>query len=329
MKVSPTAVGAFILGGLALAIIAVVSIGGARWFQPQMRAVAYFHGNVHGLAPGAQVEFRGVPVGKVSGVNLEVDLRDQSAVIPVVMEINPHAWNYVRGSKGEQMTIPQAVAKGLRAELSIQSFVTGQMFVELDLKPGTPLELFKPNTLELPQIPTIKSEIERLKDVVTGLPLREIANSLDKAVHDLDQLIAAPEVSDLLKNLAATASNAKNLMAGLNGDRAKLMEQLHATLGSIEKAATSIQGLSGDARKTVKNLNQLTAKDLRKALKAAQASLEEMQRALHEVANMLSPYSPERTQISRILDSVSNAVHSLRNFASELQRRPNAVLFGR
>ncbi len=328
MKVSPTAIGLFILGAIALGIVALVTLGGARFFQGHVMAVAYFEGNVHGLSPGAHVEFRGVPVGRVSAVRLEVDLRDQSAVIPVIMEIDPHSWAYVGGGPHPPLTIPEAVARGLRAELQMQSFVTGQMLLELDLRPDTPARLFRPNTTGYPEIPTVQSDIERLKDVISGLPLREIANSLNSAVRDLDRLLAAPELPDLLKNLAAAAANTNTLMAGLNGDRAKLMAQLQTTLDSFDKVAKSLQGLSGDARKTVKNLDRMSTTELRKALKTADASLDQMQRAFSEVADMLSPNSPERTRLSRILDTLSNTMQSLRNFAGELRRKPNALIFG-
>jgi len=55
------------------------------------------------------------------------------------------------------------------------------MLVELDLRPDTPGMLYRPNEGDLPEIPTIKSDIEQLKDVLTALPLRSIATSLDKA----------------------------------------------------------------------------------------------------------------------------------------------------
>jgi paraquat-inducible protein B len=326
MKPSPTAIGLFLLGGLALGI-AVAVVVGSGLFRGHLRAVAYFEANVQGLVPGAMVDFRGVPVGHVAEVRLEVDLRKRTAVIPVILDIDPRAWGYVGGG-GRGETIAQAVADGLRARLEMQSFVTNMMLVELDFMPETAGFVFAPNVAGLPEIPTVKSQIEQIKNLLTGIPLREIADSLNRATHDLDRLLSTPELPDLLRNLASAAANTNTLVVNLNGDRARLMAELHNTLASFDKVATDLQALSGDTRKTIKNLNEVTTAQLRAALKAAQGSLDQMQRAFTEAANMLSPYSPERTQISRILDTVQSTMQSLREFAGEVRRKPNALIFG-
>lgn len=327
MKINPTAIGLFILGGVALAIVAVLAVGGADWFQRRTLVVSYFHGSVQGLSEGAGVEFRGVPIGKVSQVRLEIDLRDLSALIPVIMEINPHSWKYV-GGKG-QVTVEQAVAKGLRAQLTEQSFVTGQMLVELDFHPDTPATLVKPSEQELPQIPTVQSDIEKLKQTLTSLPLQAIASSLQHLVTQVDHLLAAPELPAMLKDLAATASSANSMMAGLKDDRPKLVEQVRSTLASFDKTATGLQGVSADAQKTLKTLDQVSATDLRKALRSATAALDQAQKTFAATAEMLSPDSQDRTQISRILDSALYTLQSLRRLADELERKPNSVIFGR
>lgn len=327
MKANPTAIGLFVLGGLALAVIAVLALGSADLFSRRTLVVSYFRGSVQGLSDGAQVEFRGVPVGKVTDIRLDIDLRDKSAIIPVVMEINPGSFRYVGGSR--HVTVPQAVERGLRAQLVQQSFVTGQMLVELDLRPDTPATLFKPAGEDLPEIPTVKSDIEKLKDVLAGLPLQAIAVSLERATTDLDHLLASPELPGILKDLAATASSANTLMAGLKDDRAKVVEQFRATLADFAKVAASLQGVSADAQKTLKTVDQVTATDLRKTLRAAEATLTQAQRTFAESADMLAPDSADRAQISRILDNVQYAMQSLRRLAGELERKPNSVIFGR
>ena len=46
----PAVVGAFVLGGLALAVAAILFFGGTRLFAPTTRAVIFFEGSVAGLA---------------------------------------------------------------------------------------------------------------------------------------------------------------------------------------------------------------------------------------------------------------------------------------
>ncbi len=62
-KISPTLIGGFVLGALALLVIAVIAFGSGRLFRQTKEFVAYFDGNVNGLHIGAPVKFRGVEVG--------------------------------------------------------------------------------------------------------------------------------------------------------------------------------------------------------------------------------------------------------------------------
>jgi paraquat-inducible protein B len=328
MRPNPTAIGLFILGGLVLAITALLVFGGIGWFERHDRAVAFFRGSVQGLGVGALVEFRGVPVGKVEAIKLEFDASDLTAVIPVFIELDPHSWRYIGSPRHQPVSIEDAVAKGLRAELVPQSFLTGQMLVELDMRPDTPALLTRPGS-SIPEIPTVKSDIEQLKDVLTSLPLRDIASSLDRASRSLDRLLDSPELPDLLKNLNATAANAASFTGKLDQDRVKLVADLHDALTTLEKAGNGLQGVSTDARQVLKTMDQVTATDLRKTLRTAEATLQQMQTTFREASNMLAPESPDRVEISRILHLTSNALQSLRDFASELERKPNAVLFGR
>src|ERR1700753_3668772 len=47
-----TAVGTFVLGALALAVAAIILLGGERLFSPRLRVVAYFQNSVAGLTVG-------------------------------------------------------------------------------------------------------------------------------------------------------------------------------------------------------------------------------------------------------------------------------------
>src|SRR5512143_791501 len=89
-RVSPTLVGAFVLGAVALAAGAVLVLGGREWFKRPVTCVMAFDGSVAGLTPDAPVSFRGVQVGKVASV----ELRPGTALIVVVAHIDP---SQVRG----------------------------------------------------------------------------------------------------------------------------------------------------------------------------------------------------------------------------------------
>ena len=67
-KVSPTVIGAFVVGALVLLVAGVLLFGGGKFFQEKLPFVLFFDGSVEGLNVGAPVVFRGVQVGQVTEV---------------------------------------------------------------------------------------------------------------------------------------------------------------------------------------------------------------------------------------------------------------------
>jgi paraquat-inducible protein B len=57
-KVSPTLIGAFVVGALALLIVAVIAFGSGQLFPKTQEFVLYFDGSVNGLRIGAPVKFK-------------------------------------------------------------------------------------------------------------------------------------------------------------------------------------------------------------------------------------------------------------------------------
>jgi len=74
----PTAIGAFVLGGIAIVVAAILFFGSGELFTRTNRAVVYFEGSVGGLVAGAPVTFRGVHVGSVASVSLVLNPGDSS-----------------------------------------------------------------------------------------------------------------------------------------------------------------------------------------------------------------------------------------------------------
>src|SRR5262245_45321906 len=139
-RANPTVIGAFVLGGIALAVGAVLILGGREWFKRPVTCVMAFDDSVAGLAVGSPVSFRGVQLGTVSSVQL----RYNTTLIVVFAQIDP---SRIRGAPGEvtpgrvERSIQEAVKNGLRAQLKVQSLLTGQLYIGLDYSPDTPARL--------------------------------------------------------------------------------------------------------------------------------------------------------------------------------------------
>src|SRR5271165_398636 len=181
---APALVGGFVLGGIALAVAAVLFFGGTELFSRTIRAVVFFEGSVGGLSPGAPVTFRGVQVGSVTRVALVLDVGHLTATIPVDLKLEPDRVSLVDqvAASGSQPTLPRLIAAGLHAKLVSQSFVTGQMEVELDLSPNTPSHYVSGNTGGVPEIPAMQSDLETFRQQITRAPITE---TLEQAEHTM------------------------------------------------------------------------------------------------------------------------------------------------
>ncbi|MBW2268955.1 MAG: MCE family protein, partial [Deltaproteobacteria bacterium] len=124
-RANPAMTGAFVLGAVGLVIAGILIFGSGELLKTKYTYVMYFQGSVSGLAVGAPVEFRGVKVG---------DPKDLEIRIPVVVE-------FVQGSlhrlgaeaQDSSANIARLVELGMRAQLQVQSLLTGQQMIALDI----------------------------------------------------------------------------------------------------------------------------------------------------------------------------------------------------
>jgi paraquat-inducible protein B len=58
-------------------------------YAEKRRFLLYFDGSVRGLSPGAPVEFRGIQIGEVVDVKLQIDVTTRQFQIPVMIDVEP------------------------------------------------------------------------------------------------------------------------------------------------------------------------------------------------------------------------------------------------
>ena len=140
-KASPTLIGAFVVGAIVLIVIAVIALGSGRLFRQTKRFVLYFPGEVNGLHVAAPVKFRGVEIGSVKEILLQLEPDMKVRRIPVIIEVDLEKITS-RGASGPILQDPKmfkpAIDEGMRGQLRTESLVTGVLYVGIDLFPGTP-----------------------------------------------------------------------------------------------------------------------------------------------------------------------------------------------
>ncbi len=188
----------FVLGAFALAAIMVYAFGGRDVASRHEYFLVYFDDTVSGLVPGSLVKFKGVPIGMVQAIRLNYRTTSDDRRIPVLIQINADRLQRQLGVL-EDMSDPEVLAdrvhRGLRAELDVEHYVTGQMYVELEFH--SPPPAFIPTVLPpgLPiygVIPTIPSEavadIKEAQEVITWLPTYDFKGEFDKVGDTIDSI---------------------------------------------------------------------------------------------------------------------------------------------
>ena len=320
-RASPTVIGGFVVGAVALAVLAIAVFGSGRLFRHTHKFVCYFPGSVNGLSVGAPVKFKGVKLGEVvqimlnlgqSALDREVATGQRSSVdvrIPVVIELDTELMRQqgARLDVGDRDRIEWLIKQGLRAQLNTESFVTGVLFVALDLMPDKPIVLFNDPTVNYPELPTVPTDIEQVRSAANqllerldDLKLEDLVNSITGAANGIAQLTNSPEIKRTLVALEGTAKS------------------LDTTSATFRKLGENLDGRVGPL---TQNLTQSTAN--------ADAALAAARDTMLTARAALDANSPTIVELRDALTNISAAARAVRALAEELERNPSSVVRGK
>jgi paraquat-inducible protein B len=326
-KMSPAVIGAFVLGAVALIVIAILVFGSGRLFRQTREFVLYFDNSVNGLRIGAPVKFKGVEIGSVKDIRLQLEKGAEVNKIPVIIEIDLKKLTS-RGAQADitvnrEMFQQAIVDRGLRGQLEMESLVTGLLFVALDFLPGTPLNLVQQagGDYEYPEVPTLPTTLEQAKDAVTRImtkleeiDFKELGANLQATLKGVNRTVNSPEIESVLRSLARVMPkvdeavvNIRNL-AGTMDDKVKVL-------------ADDLQHTSADARLALKQAGD--------ALKQTEETMKRAEAAVANIEALSDLDSPVNYELVKGLRDVSTAARSLRSLTDYLERNPRAPIFGK
>src|SRR5262245_29533528 len=209
-KASPAAVGLFTLSGLVLAVAGVVLFGSGRFFAEAMKFVLYFDGSVKGLVLGADVKFRGVSIGAVTDVGVVFNPDDFSFAIPVVIEVDLDRFrtaseegprDKLPGLHGPRDLFAMLIERGLRAELKLESLLTGMLFVEIDFYPDSPVIYRAQPGRDFREIPTVQSKLAVLTKTIETIPFEQVVQKVTSSLDAIERLLNSPELAGSIRSL--------------------------------------------------------------------------------------------------------------------------------
>jgi len=338
-RANPTLIGLFVLVGLGLVAAGVLVATGGRLFARKDPAVMYFQGSVYGLQVGAPVMFRGVRLGSVSTIGLEHEAPGDSFTIPVRVDLDREGITTVHpdGSRERHgLTLPAMVAKGLSAQLALQSLITGQQYVELDLRPG------KPGTLRRPpgsgrevEIPTNPTTIQNLKAQLESMDVRALADDISGTARAVRDLVSGPDLREVLGNLRQVSADLRVASATvarradpLTREAQTTLQDTRATLGRLGQAAERVGDSARRLGLTADRVGAL-ADPQAPLVQSVQRTAEALAQAAAGLRQHTGPDAPLVQDLERTLQDVGRAARSVRELADALERRPEALLKGK
>ncbi len=348
-KASPTLIGAFVVAGLALLAAAIVFVAGNDLFKRKERAVMYFRGSIYGLQVGAPVVFRGVRVGSVTSLEVVYDRANDRFVIPVVAELERDAVRGIDGPRGRTAKSDDApalealVQRGLRAQLQMQSLLTGLLYVDIDLPAQrTPAVTAAQNGQEnavvisnAVEIPTADTAVQALKNQLEGVDLRRLLDDVSAIAASARTLVSGPELRTALDDLQAITGNVKRLTARLEQRVDPLAAAANNALARTDRAAQRVGDAADEVSATAKSLTR-TSDSLGQAVAPDSVLMGKVHSAATEVATAAAALRGAAgsddgvvRQTTRAMQDLSRAARALRELADSLERQPQSLLRGR
>jgi len=329
-KANPTVIGVFVVGAVVLVVVGILLFSSGQFFGEKLTYVLYFEDNLKGLNTGAPVMFRGTRVGSVSDIKVVIDAQDQSIRVPVYMELNEQSVEVVHATPDsigsrvfdeirERAFIQKMVAEnGLRAQLEMQSLVTGQLVVQLDFFPDTPVKLHREFDDQFQEFPTVPSSLKQLTRKLEDLPLKDVLHSMLNAIQSLDRILNSQEFLGLI-------SEGKGLMVDLRDLTKNLDRSLPPLVASMDEMIRTTQDLVQDIDRQVEPMSS----SFQEVASTAKTSLEQAHRTLSTIEEVAGKDSQVRYRLSTALKELATAARSVRDLADYLERHPEALLQGK
>ena len=297
------AVGAFVLAVIFLAFVAVLWLGRAEFGQQAKRYYIFFGGSVAGLNKGSQVQYNGIPVGRVVDIRVDPANLEQ---IQVMVEIDT---SIVDIKSDARAFLDANILNGIA---TIQ--IRGGTREASDLAPAPGHKY-----------PVIKAGRSELEEVKASLP--ELVADLKAAAHGVNALLDEQNrqaVSDTLRNVQTITSALVEPSKEVNEvvDNAnKAVVELRTFFQNLDQSYTEKGGLKDQLSQTLGDADRL-AKNLNEASHQLQLVLQENRPGIRNFTQSTL------NQVSDLVTDLQRFVAGATRFVSEMERNPTRLLFG-
>jgi paraquat-inducible protein B len=329
-EANPTLIGTFVLGALALTVVATLLLAGGSWFGERKQHMLYFEGAAQGLQVGAPVLFLGVKVGTVKQIRLGLDPQTHRFLVPVTIEMDPQV---ARTRSGEPIdlrdraTVQQLVGRGLRARLRMQSLLTGQLYVDLDFLPDRPA-VFAALDPGVSEIPTVRTTVQELTSKLEGFPMDRFVADVAEISAAINKLVSAQATQDLPRRLDATLRHLESLATRFDAQSGPIFKDVRGNLDEMHKALQAAQAALAKLDTAADRVADLAKTDSHLVAGMTKAG-EELAKAAGAVRSLTEQESPTVGNVNAALKEIARAADALRLLAETLEQQPDAIWRGK
>lgn len=321
LRANPTAIGLFLIGGTLLAVVGVATLASTSWFDKESTFVSYFDESVNGLEVGAAVKFQGVPVGRVTDLLIQIGLQDKTFQVPVQYDVDLSRLTVSRGGfvhLNEADVLKQQIGDGLRAQLQMESIVTGQLYIELVYRDDA-------TTPQFARLPTLHPEIPTSPSLLAafGSQAGSVVSDVLKVLIRVNEMLASVDMEEINRSVVASAGAVERLAESRElrdafAEVPGMAEQFNSAMGEmqalIERLDETLAPMKGQMESTNEEL-VLTLQTLRKAVEDARG--------------LYSTDSGVGYQVEGAMASLKEAADALRTLVLSLDRNPDMLIRGR
>jgi paraquat-inducible protein B len=288
---------------------------------------------VNGLDVGAPVKFKGVPIGEVTDIKLRVDLENETFQVPVQYAIDLQPVTDTTGAPldlDNPQLLKDQIGAGLRAQLQLESIVTGKLYVELTYVSDPDSVVYAQGRSRHLEIPTELSPLARLGEEASGLMTNlrrfdvskineNIITFLVNANEKLDELNA----EEINRSILATIESVQDVVE--SDEIQTAVSDAPRVTGELRNTIAEAQGLIEELRTSV----DPTAEELKATSTELRLTLERMRTTMKEFDQTISTDSGIGYEMQEALSKLANAAEALRVLVQSLERNPSMFLRGK
>jgi paraquat-inducible protein B len=276
---------------------------------------------VNGLEIGAPVKFQGVPVGRVTELLIQIDLDDKTFQVPVRYDVDLTRLTSRTGSfvdLEDAAVLGQQIRDGLRAQLQMESIVTGQLYIELAYRTDPAVAELEERRTAFPEIPSNPSLLSafgsqagslvgdvlqiliRVDEMLEEVNMVELNRSVVASAQAIEDLASSPEIEAALAAVPERSAQFSDMMT----DMQVLAEKLGGTIGPLQ---TQLTGTNEEIILTLKS----------------------MQAVIAETSGLMTADSGIGYELESTLASLTSAADALTALVHSLERNPDMLIRGR